>query len=312
MEQKRQNRLKQIQKALIITFFMNLSVCVIKIILGLVTGILTITADGFHSLVDSASNIIGLMGIRLAQKEPDKKYAYGYDKFEPVVTLLIVSLISITCYKVLESGFERFFNPQTNRMYPIAFVLMFVSMAVNVVIIKYEGGVGKRLKSELLIADSNETKSDLWVSGGVIVSLFIIHTTGWWRADGLITFIIGLFIMKVIWDIVVPTSRILADAQVVDTEKVIAVALNVPGVRFCHAVRSHGRTEGFYLDLHLGVDKNLTVEKAHDGICHNVKIALFEKLPGLKAANIHIEPDNENGKNRGNSVFRESDPYEHK
>lgn len=308
-DKKRLERLGKIQTTLIWTLVMNVGVCVLKIVLGLATGIFTITADGLHSLGDSFSNVVGLAGIRLAKKEPDKQFGYGYDKFEPIVTLFIVSLISVTCYEVFKSGIARLFRPHHIAISGMIIAIMLISMAVNVATIIYEGGVGRRLKSELLIADSNETKSDLWVSGGVILGVLVIGKTGWWQLDGILSIAIGFLILRVIWGIIVPTAKALADAQVVLPEKVAEMVMATPGARFCHAIRSRGRGEGFYLDLHLGVDKNLSIERAHDDVCHRVKIALHAAFPGLKSANVHIEPDNESGRSRSSSVSRESDPY---
>lgn len=311
LEKERQKRLSQIQRVLFFTFLLNLSVCVLKIVLGILTGIFAITADGLHSLIDSASNVIGFFGIRLARRTPDEKYAYGYDKFEPIATLLMVSLISITCYKVLEVGFLKLLHQQPVSLHPIVFVIMILSVGINIFIIRYEGGAGKRLGSQLLIADASETKSDLWISGGVLLGIFMIKKTGWWRLDGLVTIFIGLIILRVIWNIIIPTARHLADGQVIDPQEVAGVVQSIPGAEFCHAVRSRGHKDGFYLDFHLGVDKSITVEKAHDDVCHRVKKVLYENFPGLKSANIHIEPNSDSARTRANSVFRESDPYGH-
>src|SRR3989339_348620 len=304
-------RLEEIQKVLVRTFFMNLVACLIKIVLGFYTGILAIAADGFHSLGDSLSNIIGFLGIRLAKKKPDDKYAYGYDKFESFVTLLIVSIISVTCYKIFEGGIHRLMHPQEIQVNPFMMIIVVASIGINIITIWYEGGAGRSLKSEFLIADSNETKSDLWVSSLVVAGVLIISRIGWNWLDGALSLLVGLFVLRVIWEIIVSTAKTLADGQVVSPSAVTKIVLAVPGVEFCHAVRSRGREEAFYLDLHLGTNKDLTIEEAHDDICHQAKIALHKAFPGLKSANIHIEPDNEDGRGRANSVFRKRDSYNH-
>lgn len=305
-------RLRDVQTVLIWTLVMNLAVCALKIILGLFTGIVAITADGLHSLGDSLSNVVGFVGIRLAMREPDETHGYGYEKYEAITTLLITGLISITCYKVFESGIARLLHPETIGIPLVILPVMLGSMVVNVVTIMYEGRAGKRLKSVLLVADSNETLCDLWVSGGVLVSTFIIKLTGWRWLDGVVTIVIGFLILRTIWEIIKPAAKQLADAHVVEPAHVEAIVMAVPGVRFCHAVRSRGRKEAFYLDLHMGVDSNLSIENAHDDVCHRVKLALGTAFPELKSALVHIEPDNEAGRIREKSVFRERDPYGHK
>lgn len=304
----RQERLGKIHAVLWRTFFLNLATCIIKIILGLVTGVLTITADGIHSLGDSLSNVAGIFAINLARKDPDERYPYGYDKFEAVATLIIASIISITFFEVAKAGIEKLLHPHTLTISPLVFLVMFATTGINIVVVWYEGGWGKRLKSELLTADAAETKSDVFVSLAVMGGVYLI-SRGFVRMDGVITLVIALFILRIIIEIIESTAKILCDAQVIEPERIVKVVMSVPGVCFCHAVRTRGSENGFFLDFHLGVHEDTSITIAHDKICHEVKQALQLAFPNMKTANVHIEPDNEDGRRRKNSVFRMTDPY---
>ena len=308
MKLERTERLVKISGVLILTLILNFSVCVLKVILGLVTGSLTIMADGLHSLGDSFSNVIGILGIHFAQKPPDKKFPYGYEKFETVSTLIIASLISITFFEVMKNGVERLLHPQAVSISPLVIILMLVSIGINIFVVWYEGGAGKKFRSELLIADSSETRTDIVVSIAVTIGVYLMSRGVMWL-DGVITLLVGLMILKVIVETIKSTIKILCDGQVVEPKEVQKVVLGVNGTKFCHAIRSRGREEAFYLDFHLGVEPKMPIEKAHDEVCHRVKLALEKKYPGMKAAHIHIEPNNAAGRNRGNSVFAQKDPY---
>ena len=306
----REARFRKIHQVLWRTFFLNLAVSIVKIVLGTLTGLLAITADGLHSLGDSLVNVAGIFAIFLARKEPDEKYSYGYDKFETVATLIIAAIISITFFEVLKAGVVKLIHPHPEIIAPYVIYLMAITAVINSFIVWYEGRAGKRLKSMLLIADAAETKSDIFISLAIIVGVYLIRLTGTAWIDGAITVLVALLILRIIVKIISSTSAILCDAQVVSPEEIVRVAVCVPGVKFCHAVRTRGREDGFYADLHLGVDGSLSVIKAHDEICHEVKKALREKFPGMKSANIHIEPDNEESRKRARSVFSQSDPYD--
>ncbi|HRZ30391.1 MAG TPA: cation diffusion facilitator family transporter [Candidatus Paceibacterota bacterium] len=299
----RNARFKEIEKVLVITLCLNLLASVAKITLGLTTGVMAIAADGFHSLGDTFSNVVGIVGIRLAKRPPDQEHSYGYDRFEDVATLLVVSLISITCYKVFETGISHLLSPVIIKMDSLMIAIIVGSMAINAITVIYEGGAGKRLKSQLLIADALETKSDLWVSGVVILSTGISSFTGWYWLDGVSTILIGLMIVKIILEIVVPTAKQLADAQAVNPELILQVIMTVSEVKWCHGICSRGRPNFFFLDCHIGIAPDISIEKAHDDICHKVKLALRDSFPGLKRVSIHIEPDNEEAKSRKKRVF---------
>lgn len=308
MEQK--NRIIEINKVLWRTLFLNLSACIIKIVLGFVTGILAITADGIHSLGDSLSNVIGLLGIRFTKKQPDEKYPYGYDKFETITTLIITGIIFTTLFTIVKSGIEKLINPQPVFITAATSYMMLVSICINIFVVWYEGRAGKRLQSELLIADSSETKGDIFISLFVLIGSFLMNYDMFPWLDGVITLVIAIFILRIIISIIRSTSKILCDAQVIDPKEIYECVMSMPGAKFCHAIRSHGRKEGCFIDLHLGVECNITVEEAHDVISHRVKETLDKKFTGIRGVNVHIEPNNENARERKNRVFRNKDPYD--
>ena len=140
-------RLRKISVVLAVTLVLNTLASVIKIVLGAVTGVSAITADGLHSFGDYLSNVVGLFGMRLARRKPDGNHGYGYERYEAIVTLLVVSLISITCYKVFETGIHRLMKPSVISIRPLELAVMLASMLVNVITVLYEGRAGKRLKS---------------------------------------------------------------------------------------------------------------------------------------------------------------------
>jgi cation diffusion facilitator family transporter len=310
-QQKRTERLAEVNVVLVVTLALNFAVCVVKIVLGLVTGILAITADGVHSLGDSLSNVVGLLGVRLARRSPDERYPFGYDKFEAITTLVVASLISVTFFSVLENGVGRLLHPRPMQVSLLTLALIAGTVLVDLFIVWYEGGAGRRLSSELLVADAAETRGDVYVSLSVLAGVFVIGRWGLWWLDGLLTLVIAYAILRIIVQIYRDTSRILCDAQVVDPTVISDIVMRVPGVQFCHAIRTRGRPNGYYAEFHLGVAQLLTIEQAHDDVCHRAKEALHQALPNLKSALVHIEPDTADGRSRARSVFRRRDPYGH-
>ncbi|HXV27123.1 MAG TPA: cation diffusion facilitator family transporter [Candidatus Paceibacterota bacterium] len=307
----RRRRLAAIRGVLVRTFLLNLLVCAVKIALGMFTGILAVTADGIHSLGDSLSNVAGWFGIRLADREPDERYPYGYDKFEAIATLVIAGIVTVTFYELVTTAVQRLMSgPQNVVVHPLVLAAIAGTMVVNWLVARYEHHKAHELGSELLHADAHETSSDLLVSGSLIVGVFLIGQGLWW-VDGALTLGISFAVLRILWAIIKPAVRILADAQVVDSQRVHDVVMAVSGAKFCHAIRSRGHPEAFFLDLHLGVNPALAIEQAHDDVCHRVKEALRSAFPKLRSANIHIEPDTEAGRGRTNSVFRATDPYDH-
>ncbi len=312
-EKERISRIRQKFKVLFFMFLLNVLVCSLKAFVGLSTGLLNLVADAIHSFFDSLSNVVGMFGLFFAKKSPDEKFPYGYAKFETVATLIVASLIGIAFYKVLEGAYDRFMNPRDISFGFLPFAVLLFTMAINMFIARYERKKGEELRSELLVADAAETKSDIWVSASVICGLALIKWGGnffdtrWALLDPLISVGIALLILLTFIENIKMALKILCDASVVPESEVKEFVLGIPGVKFCHAIRSRGRADTFFLELHIGVLPGMSVKEAHNDVSHRVKLALREKYPDLECASIQIEPDDENGRSRANSVFKERD-----
>lgn len=109
---------RSVRRILIVVLIANLAVTVVKITLGLLTGALSVVADGFHSLVDSSSNLIGLAAIRLAQRPPDDKHPYGYNRYETIGSMAIGGLLLVAAYEIGRAVVERVFSGTTPTFLP--------------------------------------------------------------------------------------------------------------------------------------------------------------------------------------------------
>lgn len=313
VKEDRKELVKKRFKVLLITFAINLTVSSSKIVTGTLTGLLNFTADGWHSFGDSLSNIVAMIGIWLGERSPNKKFPYGYFKAEAFATLAISGLMLIPCYLVLRGVYERLTNPSTISIGTMPFIVLIATMFINILTYRYENKKGEELKSDILKADAAETKSDIYVSLTILLGItlmkfgnYVINWKWWYLADPLISLIIACMILWICVENAIKAIKILNDASVIPAEEVEKFVLSIEGVKFCHAVKSRGRSDAFFLDLHIGVPQKMSVEAAHNDISHRVKVALKEKYyPNLLVANVQIEPDTESTRNRLRSVFKD-------
>jgi len=283
-------RFRAIRQVLIVTLILNLVATAAKLIVGYWTGSLSLVADGFDSVFDSASNVIGLVGIYIAARPADEEHPYGHRKFETFTAMSISLLLFITCWELVKSAWARLTAPETivPEVNVWSFVALLVSIAVHAIVVIYESGAGKRLKSEVLVADAMHTRSDIYRSLSVIAGLVVVRL-GVPIVDPILALIIAGLIAKIGFDIVRSSSLVLLDRAVLDINRVERIALEVDGVRSCHRIRSRGQEDDIYLDLHIQVDPWISVERGHE-IAHQVQRRLQEELEGVKDVIIHIEP----------------------
>lgn len=284
------NRIADIRKVLIITLLLNLLVSGIKIFYGYLTNSLAILSDGFHSLFDGVSNIVGLVGIYLSSHQPDEKHPYGHRKYETLFTIFVGLLMFATCAEIFRRVYDSLTCTNTNivKVTDVSFIVMICTMIINAFVARYEAKKGRELKSEYLLADSQHTKSDVYISVGVIISLVLIKI-GFVFADIITGAIVGLFVARAGINIIKEAAETLVDRTKIDKSKIKEVVNQVKGVKGCHKVRTRGTISHVFLDLHLLVEPSLSVQEAHD-LAHLAEVEIKKCFPEVVDIMVHIEP----------------------
>lgn len=281
----------KVRRVLIYTLFLNMAVALLKIFWGYVTASLGMISDGFHSLFDGMSNVIGLVGIWIASHPPDEEHPYGHKKYETLFTIIIAVMIFGTCLQILKRVYFSFFDGHEAVVTGTSFIVMAVTMLVNLYVMLYETKKGKELGSSFLIADALHTKSDLLASSAVVIGL-VFTRLGYSYADTAAGILITVFIARIGYKIIKSASDVLVDTTCIDTGAVEKVVKAVEGVRGCHQIRTRGMKQYIYLDLHVLVDSHITVERAHD-IAVRVENSIKKAFPSVADIVVHIEPQKE-------------------
>jgi cation diffusion facilitator family transporter len=290
----KKTRYAEVSTVLWRVFFLNLIVAGAKITLGISSGAVSILSDGFHSLTDTASNIVALIGVRIASQPPDDDHPYGHRKFETMASVGILIFLLLVLIEILTAAAERLNSGGAPVIGRIAFLVMAATFLVNAAVVLYERRAGRRLQSEVLFADAHHTTSDLLTSATVIVALVGVRMGFSWL-DPVAALVIAAFIGYACWEIFKSTSGILADRFVIAEEEIRDVVRGVPEVKGCHHIRTRGSNDFVFLDLHVWMDKDMRLDEAHR-LSHVVKDRLMARFPQIKDAIIHIEPPpKENG-----------------
>jgi len=282
------DRVSRIARVLWVTLGLNLIVAVAKLAYGTWSGAVAMTADGIHSLLDASSNVFGLVGARLARRPPDEDHPYGHRKYETFAALLIALMLFLGCYEIVSTMIARLSEPRTPRITPPGYLILLVTMIVNVVVARYERREGKRLRSELLIADAAHTKSDVFSSLLVLASFVAAHL----RIASVDLFAAAAIVVLIVragWGILKRSFSTLADERRIAPQLVERVAMAERGVLEVHNVRSRGPDDDIHLDLHILVDPTTPIAHAH-AIGHRVEGRLRTEWPGLTDVIVHVEP----------------------
>ncbi|MCA9803367.1 MAG: cation transporter [Cyanobacteria bacterium HKST-UBA02] len=275
------------------TLFLNLIVSASKLVCGFKTGTLSMVADGFHSLMDASSNIVGILGLTISIEPADRGHPYGHRKFEALAAIGISFLMFLAGSEVVKEVFNRITAPEstTLKVEPISYAVMIASIVISILVSKYEKSKAETLGSNLLAADAQHTMSDVYASLGVIAALLAaqmkINVI-----DLVASVVIVIAIFKAGYGIITANMGILVDAVVLDESEVEAIVCQVEGVISCHKVRSRGMKDHIFLDLHVQVPGHISVEEGHQ-IAYAVEERLKERLDGVVDVVVHIEDPHE-------------------
>jgi cation diffusion facilitator family transporter len=279
----------KVRYALLMVLILNWLVAIAKILYGMFTKCESMVADGFHSLSDGASNIIGMIGIHFACQPTDKDHPYGHRKYETLFSLIIAALLFILAFNLAKEGITHLSMPRSPHVDMGSFIIMLFTMAINLWVVKYENKQGARLRSDILISDAMHTKADLFTSMSVIIALVAIKL-GFPILDPIVTIVISLFIAHAGYDIIKEGSKVLCDsAAIVNDKKIADIVLGIKGVKACHKIRSRGRSDDIHVDLHVQVNPDMHVDSAHK-ISYAIEEAIKNGIPEVTDVVIHIEP----------------------
>lgn len=275
---------------------LNLMVALAKLAYGWRSGAISMSADGLHSLLDGGSNVVGLVALAVARRPPDANHPYGHRKVETFAALVIVGLLLLGCWEIAVTAWRRLGSPHLPHITAAGFVVLFVTLAVNLFVVWVERREGRRLQSELLMADAAHTGSDVFATLLVLAS-FIAMRFGVAWADVAAAAVIVALIVVAGYGILRTTLSTLSDERRIEPALVEREALAEPGVLEAHNVRSRGPSDDIHLDLHILVDPDLRVGDAH-ALGHRVEQRLRRRWSGVTDVVVHVEPYYEGEKAR--------------
>jgi cation diffusion facilitator family transporter len=279
---------RTVRRILAFILGLNWLVAILKLIFGYLINSTSMVADGYHSFADGASNIVGLLGMRIAGQPMDEDHPYGHKKYETLASLVIAFLLFLVCLNLIHSGWERLRTKSAPEVNVWGFVVLGLTMLINTAVMFYESRRGRALGSDILVADAMHTRADLLTSCSVAFALIGVKI-GFPILDPLVAMVIAVFIAISGLEILKGSSAILCDTAAIDRRAIERLVIAVPEVKKCHKIRTRGRHDDIFIDLHVLVDDNMKVVQAHD-LTVKIEDLIKKKFCGVSDIVVHVEP----------------------
>ncbi|MEP7326740.1 MAG: cation diffusion facilitator family transporter [Gemmatimonadota bacterium] len=266
----------------------NIAVVLVKLVVSWRTGSLAVLGDAIHSSVDALNNVLGLAVMRVAAKGPDDEHPYGHAKFESLGALVVVVFLSVTIFELMKGAIGRLSRPaETLQVDLTQGVLLGLTLLINIWVSWYETRAGRRLKSELLLADAAHTRVDVFITAAVIVGLVLSKLGHAW-ADSVLALVVSLLIARVGFQIFRRSVPTLVDERALEGGTIQQVAEGVPGVMSAYAIRSRTAADVRFAELTIAVDGKENVAAAHR-IADQVEQRIRDNLE-VQEIVVHVEP----------------------
>ena len=264
----------------------NLLLCLGKLAAGTLFGSIAIMADALNNLSDASSNVVSLVGFRLAAKGPDEKHPYGHARYEYLAGLVV-------CVTILAIGLSLLKESALKVLHPTAVVFSWLSVGVLAASIgvklwmsRFNKTIGQRINSETLMATAADSRNDVLTTSAVLLSTVLSHLTGWDVLDGLMGVAVAAFILWSGWGLMMDTlSPLLGESPSPElVEHIEHTVMSYPGVLGVHDLMVHDYGPGrVMISLHAEVPANEDVLALHAEI-DNVEKELREKLSAVVLA----------------------------
>jgi len=272
-----------------------------KVVAGIIGTSEALTADGAESLSDSLASLAVIWGLRAARKPADSKHRYGHGKAEFLAAGAIGAVLVLVAILIGYRGVSEILNPSKDALdpskiaFPKSYTIWFVvaTIVIKEGMFQYKIRVGRRLKSESLVADAWHHRSDAISSVPTFaaIGLALLLGPAWRVLDPIGAVITAFIILGMGIYTFVRTSSALMDevADPATLESIRRVADTVPGVRGTEKLLTRRSGLETHMELHVEVDPAMPVGTAHE-IATKVSEAIRREVPGVTRVTVHIEP----------------------
>ena len=291
------NRTREIQNVTLWGALVNIALTVVKFIAGIVGCSAAMIADAVHSASDLVSDIIVIVFARLSAQGRDKSHDYGHGKFETLATVFVSILLLVVGVEMTISSYEQIRSAVDGNALSapggIALWAAVVSVVAKEILYQWTVRVGKRVSSQVVIANAWHHRTDAFSSIGSLVGIggAILLGGEWTILDPLVGGVISIFIIVVAVKIVIPALAELTETSLSEEteQRILDIARSVEGVNDVHDLKSRQCGHYCIADFHLVVDPQMNIITAHD-ITVSIEERLRKEFGSEMLINIHIEP----------------------
>jgi cation diffusion facilitator family transporter len=263
----------------------------VKVAASIVTGSVGIRADAIHSLIDLLGAVVGFFGIRISGRPPDEQHAFGHGKAENIAGVVIAALIFVAAGTIVYEAVRRIVDGGTVELVAVGIYVTAAAIVINAIVSWYVLRVSRSTDSTALDATAHDMIADAMSSCAVLIGLVLVWLTGLSILDAIVALFIALLIARTAYLTMKRPLGDLMDTRLPEAEERIITSCIMEHSSMVvgfHALRTRKSGSHRYIDLHLVMPKDASVDEAHDA-CDHLEHDIGTRLENA-CVTIHIEP----------------------
>ena len=272
------------------------SLIVLKVVVGIITGSLSVLAQAIDSFLDLFAVIITFLAINVAARPADESHPFGHGKAENVAAIIQAVLIFFAGGSIIYAAIRRIQTEAALEMTEAGMVVMAVSIAASIFLSRYLLRISRQEDSMALEANAHNIAADVYSAAAVFIGLLVVRFTDITIIDPILAGVVALYIFKVAFDVLRKSFGGLVDVKLPESEE-SAVRLAITEhftseVVSFHRLRTRKAGNQRHIDLHLVMPKHISIEEAHD-MCDHLEKDIEGRLLNTDVI-IHVEPCDDN------------------
>jgi cation diffusion facilitator family transporter len=281
----------QMQSVTVLALAANIVLFFVKIAVGVAAGSVSLVADGIHSLSDMVTDFSVMLGVYLGSKKPDQLHPYGHGRAETFAALFISLCLLAVGMGMIYYAAQGLTKQDNVKPHLMVLVVALASIVTKELLYRVTKLVARKYHSAALYANAWHHRSDAFSSVAVVIG-FIAMEFGYGYGDHIAAIAVGLTIALVALQILSQCFGELAERAVDNetVEHIKAIINSNPQIKQWHKLRTRTIAREIFLDLHILVDKGLSVVDAHN-IAEQLEQTLHSELSRPVNITVHVEPD---------------------
>ncbi len=244
----------------------NSTLVVLKLLVGLLTGSVSILAEAIHSANDLIAAVIALVSIRIAELPPDREHPYGHGKAESISAAVEAALIVGAAVWIVVEAIKKMMSNEAVEHVGWGTAVMVVSVVLNTLVSRHLFRVAREEDSPALEADAHHLATDVYTSLGVATGLAVVWLTGWHIVDPLVAIAVAILILRIGLSLTMKSIHHLMDARLPASEisQIEAILNGEDRIHSWHNLRTRKAGSTRHIDLHIVFRNDATLLEAHE------------------------------------------------